>query len=48
MSKFPIPSNIKRVPEFLGMAGYYRGFVKGFSKITKPLKNLTEDDVSYV
>ncbi|XP_073121432.1 uncharacterized protein [Henckelia pumila] len=33
---------------FLGMAGYYRRFVKNFSQISKPLTQLTKKDVSFV
>src|SRR4051812_20614087 len=40
ISKFPPPVNIKRVRSFLGHAGFYRRFVKDFSKIAKPLSNL--------
>ena len=32
---------------FLGLAGYYRGFVKGFSKITTPLTNLTRKESKF-
>lgn len=41
---FPIPKNAKNVKQFLGLAGYYRRFIKGFSKIAKPLTNLLKKD----
>jgi hypothetical protein len=28
--------------EFLGVAGYYRKFIEGFSKIAKPMTSLLE------
>ena len=28
--------------EFLGLAGYYRRFIEGFSKIAKPMTSLLE------
>ncbi|XP_058732930.1 uncharacterized protein LOC131604512 [Vicia villosa] len=40
ISKIPPRVNIKGVRSFLGHAGFYRRFVKDFSKIAKPLSNL--------
>ncbi|KAL0282093.1 UNVERIFIED_CONTAM: Transposon Ty3-I Gag-Pol polyprotein [Sesamum angustifolium] len=34
------PKNVPEVRSFLGLAGYYRRFVKDFSVVTKPLTNL--------
>ena len=41
------PKTVKGVREFLGMASFYRRFVPDFSKVAKPLTNLTRKDVSY-
>lgn len=40
IKKLPPPVNVKRVRSFLGHVGFYRRFIKDFSKIEKPLCNL--------
>ena len=37
----------KQVQSFLGLVGYYRKFIKGFTKITKPITLLTRQQVKF-
>ena len=41
------PNNVTEVRSFLGLAGYYRRFVEGFSKIAAPLSQLTQKGVKF-
>ncbi len=40
IQNWPIPTSPEEVRRFLGFAGYYRKFVKDFSKISRPLSQL--------
>lgn len=35
VKEFPVPENPRDIKSFLGLAGYYRRFIKYFSKITQ-------------
>ncbi|XP_048228783.1 uncharacterized mitochondrial protein AtMg00860-like [Ricinus communis] len=41
------PKNILEVRSFLGLAGYYRRFMKSFSILAKPLTNLLKKQVTF-
>ncbi|GJW32646.1 putative reverse transcriptase domain-containing protein [Tanacetum coccineum] len=41
------PNAAKEIRQFLGLAGYYRRFIKGFSKIAKPITKLTQKKVKF-
>ena len=43
-----LPKNVFKIRSFLGLAGYYRHFVKDFSSIASPLTKLTRKDVRFV
>jgi hypothetical protein len=44
----PCPRDVKGIRSILGHAGFYRRFIKDFSKISKPLTNLLQRDVPFV
>ncbi|GKA85193.1 putative reverse transcriptase domain-containing protein [Tanacetum coccineum] len=41
------PKTATEIHQFLGLAGYYRRFIKGFSKITKSMTKLTQKKVKF-
>ncbi|KAL5579962.1 hypothetical protein UlMin_012404 [Ulmus minor] len=41
------PTTVTEIRSFLGMAGYYRRFVEGFSRIVGPLTTLTRKNVRF-
>ena len=44
---FPRPKTVKNIKSFLGLAGYYRRFIKDFSKKALPLTSLLKKDASF-
>ena len=47
VSQWKQPRNVFEVRSFLGLAGYYRRFVEGFSKIALPLTLLTRKNAKF-
>jgi len=47
IAKLPMHKCLKDIRSFLGHAGFYRRFIKNFSKIARPLTNLLAKDVSF-
>ncbi|GJV96234.1 putative reverse transcriptase domain-containing protein [Tanacetum coccineum] len=41
------PKTPTEIRQFLGLAGYYRRFIEGFSKIAKPMTKLTQKKVKF-
>ncbi|GJS75039.1 putative reverse transcriptase domain-containing protein [Tanacetum coccineum] len=41
------PKTPTEIRQFLGLAGYYRRFIEGFSKIAKPMTKLTQKKVTF-
>ncbi|KAK1610624.1 hypothetical protein QYE76_034297 [Lolium multiflorum] len=44
IEKMPYPRDVKGIRSVLGHVGFYRRFIKDFSKISKPLTNLLQKD----
>ena len=45
---WPTPANAGELRSFLGLAGYYRRFVRDFATVASPLHRLTEAGRPYV
>ncbi|XP_021898880.1 uncharacterized protein LOC110815391, partial [Carica papaya] len=45
--KWERPKTVTKIRSFLGLAGYYRRFVRGFSSIATPLTKLTKKNVKF-
>ncbi|GJV89446.1 putative reverse transcriptase domain-containing protein, partial [Tanacetum coccineum] len=41
------PKSATEIHQFLGLAGYYRRFIEGFSKIAKPMTKLTQKKIKF-
>ena len=47
VSEWPTPTGAKDLQKFLGLASYYRKFIKNFAQIAAPLNRLTEQNRKY-
>ncbi|GKB72366.1 reverse transcriptase domain-containing protein [Tanacetum coccineum] len=47
ISKLPPSTTVKGIRSFLGHAGFYRRFIKDFSKIARPMTHLLEKDTPF-
>jgi Reverse transcriptase (RNA-dependent DNA polymerase)/RNase H-like domain found in reverse transcriptase/Spumavirus aspartic protease (A9) len=47
VKNYPVPQNLTQLRAFLGLASYYRRFIKDFSKISTPLYELLKKNIPY-
>ena len=47
VAEFPTPRSVREVGQFLGLASYYRRFVKSFAKLAQPLHSLTQKGATF-
>ena len=47
IQNWEVPRNASEIRSFLGLAGYYRRFIKDFSRIVVPLTSLTWKEVKF-
>src|SRR6266542_4485231 len=43
----PVPTDVTGVRKFIGLCNYYRKFIKGLSKLSKPLRRLLKKDIKF-
>ncbi|GJR39793.1 reverse transcriptase domain-containing protein [Tanacetum coccineum] len=48
IAKLPHTTTVKGVQSFLGHAGFYRRFIKDFSKISRPMTHLLEKNAPFI
>ncbi|GKB32988.1 reverse transcriptase domain-containing protein [Tanacetum coccineum] len=48
IAKLPHPTTVKGVRSFLGHAGFYRPFIKDFSKTSRPMTHLLEKNTPFI
>ncbi|MDA0625131.1 RNase H-like domain-containing protein, partial [Acinetobacter baumannii] len=48
ISSLPPARTVKEIRSFLGHAGFYRRFIKDFSKVSRPLCSLLAKDTPFV
>nr|GEY27468.1 reverse transcriptase domain-containing protein [Tanacetum cinerariifolium] len=48
ISKLPYPTTVKGIRSFLGHTGFYRRFIKDFSKISRPMTHILEKNSPFI
>ena len=48
IATWPLPQNISQLRSFLGLASYYRRFIKDFGKIASPMTAMLKEDKAFI
>ena len=48
MAQWPVPTCVRDIQAFLGLANFYHWFVRRFADIAHPLTDLTRKDIEFV
>ena len=48
VTSFPVPRDITQLQSFLGLANYYRRFIRDFANIAEPLNRLMDKDAKFI
>ena len=47
LTNWPTPTNLKELQSFLGFGNYYKDFIADYSKIARPLHELTKKNITW-
>ena len=47
ITDWPAPTTVHSVHSFLGLTNFYRGFIKDYATLAKPLMDLTQKDKAF-